>query len=177
MAIHGVKVNDKELQKLVDNILAQHVRKVEKASKEVLQIRVSNAIQTWYRYNSENGHHYSSIENSLVTFTEQITQDRNFVYIDISAAIDSGLYRFYTSHYSIYRESYVNDMSEETKLQLTFGQQWYDGVIGLPPVDRNGKRWPHIDAKDSLKNFIIDDLKATWDSPGTKRMISLRTKR
>lgn len=171
-----VKINNANMKNWVSNETRKMIRHAEKAAKEVALTRMHSYVADWYRYYGSSDHVYSSIANSIKARTGAIYNSGNMVKMDVILSIDSGLYAARTAHYSIYRPTYIGGMSmtDEQKFALTFGQQWEDGVIGLPPKDRNGRSWPHIQAGKSLEDFVADLFLAEWDSSGTKRMLTTR---
>lgn len=174
-----VKIHTANMNDWIKNETRKMIRHTEKVAKEVALIKMHSYVAEWYRYNGNEDHVYSSIANSLRARTGGIYNSGNMVKMDIILSVDASLYAARTAHYNIYSPSYVGgqSMTEEQKFQLTFGQQWADGVIGLPPTDRNGNHWPHLQASISLEDFVEDLFKSEWNTSGTKRMITTRINR
>lgn len=171
-----VKINNKNVNSWIKNETRKMIRYAEKAAKEVASDKMHAYVAEWYRYNGNPDHVYSSIANSIKARTGNIYNTGNMVKMDVILSVDAGLYAENTAYYSIYRPSYVGGtmMTDEQKFALTFGQQWSDGIIGLPPKDRNGRQWPFIPASISLEDFVVGLFKEEWDTSGTKRMLTKR---
>lgn len=171
-----VKMNTTNMDNWIKNETRKMMRHAAKASAEVAEIRMHSYVAYWYRYYGNSDHVYSSIANSIKSRAENIRSEGDYVKMDVILSFDASMYAANTAHYSIYRPTYAGGdaMTDDQKFALTFGQQWSDGVIGLPHNDRNGREWPHIQASISLEDFASDLFRAEWKGQGTKRMIAMR---
>lgn len=148
MAIHGVKVNNAELQKYLDSVLRQQFTKAKKIGEEAVKLIMTRGLDYWYINDVSYHMKYSSLRKSVGVKSEY-SQNSRFLYVDVTGYVDEGKYRYFTSHYRIY--NYNNSAKISDPAGFMLGMIWEDGIVGLPAKDRNGRSWPHIQADDSLE--------------------------
>ena len=132
MSVHGYKVNNKELQKLVDNITAREFTKYKNAALKVADKLNKSAIEGFYSV--QNSHLYTSIPQSLKINTNvKVRQNKKYVYGIIETYIDESKYLNDTyDYYNIYGWAKRHEKSMEWASDFVLNLQWNQGIIGLP---------------------------------------------
>ena len=162
MAIHGIKVNEKELQKIIDNELARQIRKVATAGKKAMDELSSRGIDEWYM-TVNSAHSYSSIPNSIKVEKGPIRQDRKTVWCDITMYADEGHYLALTEDvYNIYGWADRHKKQHVWAADFVLDLQWNQNIVGLPSP------YAHISGDGSLKSYMETFLKLNWDDTVNK---------
>lgn len=162
MAVHGVKVNNKELQKVLDNELAKQIRKAASAGKKAMDELSANGVDEWYA-TVNAAHSYSSIPNSIMVEKGPIKQNSKEVWCDITMYVDEGRYLDLTEDvYSIYGWADRHKKSHPWASSFVLGLQWNDNVVGLPSP------WSHISGDESLHDFMKQYLQLNWEETVNK---------
>lgn len=133
MAAHGIKFDNRKLQKFIDNRLEKQIRIATKAGVKALEDISMSAIQRFYSVN--NKHIYTSIPNSVQIKEEKYRQNKDYIWCDITMYIDESVYLSQTEKaYRIYRWADNEDRMypHENVGRFVIGLQWRHGIIGLP---------------------------------------------
>ena len=161
MAIHGIRVDDAALQKVVDNVFARRMRKIVKAGEQGTRYTAEKTIEAFYS-SARKGHFYDSLPRSLQVTAGPIRQDAKQAWSDIEIRIDEDMYRGLTEgRYNIY--SWANKKRRKGELEdegfnpagFVLNLQWSEGIVGLPDPYPNYSTSP-------LKALLEDEIDRVW---------------
>lgn len=165
MAIRGVKVNDKALQKVLDRELGKQIRKAATAGKKAMDELSKKGVDEWY-LTVNPAHSYSSIPNSLKVDKGPIRQNSREIWCDITMYVDEGDYLGRTEDvYNIYGWADRHNKEHTWAAGFVLGLQWEDNHVGLPG------NWPHISSPEgSLSEYMKNYLQLNWEEAVNKFM-------
>lgn len=174
MGIRGssVKVNNKELQRIIDNTTSREVTKLSNAGKQAMENIVSSGISGWYRHllSESTG---LAIRKSMEYRSTNVRQKNRFVYIDIIASVNMDTYQRYTEHYAI--NDYVKRHEDYDLVPHTFvfNLQWQQGILGLPERSSHTS-WVNLNfiQGEPMYEYIANLIKKTFD----KEMVKISRK-
>lgn len=156
MAVHGYKVDNKEFQKVIDNVLARQVRKAASAGKKAMKDISRDAITEFYK-DGKPGHSYSSMQYATRVYANNPKQNKDMVWIDIDMEVDEEVFLSNTSgYYSIYEWADKHNKSSMAAAEMVIGRQWKRGIIGLPDPYSNYTTTP-------LHDIMKLRLENEWD--------------
>ncbi len=158
MAIHGFKVDNAAMQRALDNITAQQLRKVAKAGEAAMKDISDNVVATFYG-RTGSSHDYSSIPNSLDIRQLPARQNSRYAWVDIEMFIDEGTYLSQTEDwYSIYHwaDNPSHKYPHSEAASFVIGLQWNSGIIGLPSP------YAHL-SSSPMSALMEDELKRIWN--------------
>lgn len=159
MAIRGanLKINNKELQRTIDNLTAKELTKLVRAGKMALADSVTSGIKQWYKAmgsTSDGGAIIRSLD-----YNTKVYQKNKFAYADISAIVDMNKYEYQSAHYHIYDYVQRHPDYQINPGSFVLDLQWSQGILGLPEKSFNG-RWvnPHFIQGESLYDSVANGL-------------------
>lgn len=157
--IRGAHVDNKELQKIIDNSLAREMRVAINAGKKALEKVSQFSISEFYK-GIHSGHWYSSIPHANKIRESSIKQNKKIVWCDLETYIDEDeFYDLTSDYYSIY-----GWMDRHNGIERIWGSrfviflQWRHGIVGLPsPL-------PHYSGgKLGIRGYMIDEIERRWE--------------
>lgn len=162
MAVHGLHVNNKELQKVLDNELAKQIRKVASAGKKAMDDLSVKGVDEWYA-TVNAAHSYSSIPNSIKVEKGPIKQNTKEVWCDITMCVDEGHYLGLTEDvYSIYGWADRHKKNHPWASSFVLNLQWTENIVGLPSP------YAHISGDGSLQDYMKHYLQLNWEDTVNK---------
>ena len=150
MAIRGYKINDANIQKIIDEATTKIVHKYEKEGKSILKNIYDDAVKSWYAGSDGCSKFIKSTE-----YSTKISQSGDILSIICRARLDMNKYKKETSGYEIYnwfnrhksptpekysrlyhrwypaRNTLINGNSMLPQFYLA-NQVFNEGIIGLP---------------------------------------------
>lgn len=155
MAVRGLKVDDKELQRFVDNLTAREMTKVANAGVKAMEDISKNTIDSFYK-STGSSHSYSSLMYSLKVKKNPPRQDKHYAWVDIDMEIDESAFLYATEDfYSIYGWADRHDKSHPWAAGFVVGLQWNSGIVGLPSP------YAHL-STSTLSGLMQDELQRIW---------------
>lgn len=156
--LRGIKVNNKELQKAIDNSLAREMRIAVKAGKQALEEISQFSISEFYR-GANPRKHYTSIPQANKIRSLSYKQNKKYAWCDLETYIDEEEYlRITENRYSIYGWlDHRNHINHEMGARFVYNLQWFDGIVGLPSP------YPHHSGgRLGIRGYMIDEIKRRW---------------
>lgn len=156
--LRGYKVNNKELQRVIDNSLAREMRIAVKAGKKALEEISQFSISQFYK-GIHSGHWYTSIPHANKIRETSYKQNKKYAWCDLETYIDEEEYmRLTEDYYSIYGwMDRHNGINREWGARFVIYLQWRQGIVGLPSP------YPHYSGgKLGIRGYMIDEIKRRW---------------
>lgn len=155
--IRGYHVDNKALQKAIDNYLAREMRKAVKAGKKALEEVSQYGISEFYKgVETESGHWYSSIPHANKVRETSYKQNKKYVWCDLETYVDEEeYYRITSPYYSIYNWVEDHNQTPMWGSRFVIFLQWKHGIVGLPspyPHYRGGKLGIRAYVKDAIED-------------------------
>lgn len=182
MSIHGLKMNNAAMQRAVDRITYQVAMKAKDMGLEAMRELTTTGITEWYK---KMGSRSKTLIRSMDYKVSNITQDSNFVYIDITAYLDMEKYAYFNSHTNIRKNVYkwrekheengwryygVGEPQPAIPMPMSVPEymadlQWNQGILGLPEKGKYTS-WvnPNFKQDESLYNYTSKYIADKWRS-------------
>lgn len=182
MSIHGLKMNNAAMQRAVDRITYQVAMEAKDMGLEAMRELTTTGITEWYK---KMGSRSKTLIRSMDYKVSNITQDSNFVYIDITAYLDMEKYAYFNSHTNIRKNVYkwrekheengwryygVGEPQPAIQMPMSVPEymadlQWNQGILGLPEKGKYTS-WvnPNFKQDESLYNYTSKYIADKWRS-------------
>lgn len=157
----GLKINDKELKRYVDNAIGRTVTKAIETGDYVNKQLRRSTVRQWFVQNKfPNSYH--TLYKSLYFEKPKVKQRKTLITIDFTSGFDSRSYDI--GHTSLYRqrEKYGNI---DATAYIVESLQWNRGIIGLPAHSDFGyTNWEnkHFHQFQSLQDYTYWKYKYNW---------------
>lgn len=166
--VRATHVDNKELQRLLDNALAQHMNRLGKAGYLALNSITKYVLEEFYGNGSRtHGGHYVSIPHALTIDQGPIRQSNGKLWIDYTIKLDLEKYQAITEsrRYSIYRwvrkkneqGLAMENLSDTWAAEFVTRLQWDEGIIGLPlSVNTLSARYQIVSSP--IYDLLLDEI-------------------
>lgn len=156
MSVHGYKVDNAELQRVLNNLTAQQITKLAAAGEKAMEDISRKTIVEFYK-RSGSSHDYSSLAYSLQVKRNSPRQNSRYVWVDIDMYIDPSRFLYATEDfYEIYKWSDRKGIPHPRAADFVIDLQWWWGVIGLP------QPYAHL-SSTPLETLMEDEIKRIWN--------------
>ena len=160
---HGIKINNKALEKYIENLTAQTVRRAQRVGELVNQELRRESVIEWFNGNgfSRNESWYTMLK-SLDYFPTKINTRNGITSLTFISYINPEKYRI--EHTSLYRQKDKYTGISNPFEYIVGTLQWEQGIIGLPQSSSVGD-WVNsyfYQANKNLRDFTMDKYKYTW---------------